>query len=324
MGRLTLVISTVLLLCVALLFFAGQHSFPGTNGLFSQSSETGSSTISASRLSLTLEGNERRYQAAVKERKEAIERIGGANMAAFPAPFSAFYTLWDLFGVAFSCPFPVYRVGTMGDGGKWVCGLERATHQTNCIIYSMGVERQSSFEQEVLRQSEKCQVYGFDFSVSQWGPELRADTAVNSRAHFYPWKIGGVDNHGANPKEYSLQGIMKEFGHDFIDIWKIDIEGSEFPALTAVIESFKGEPLPFGQMQIEIHVGGGYTTEMDTVGAMDKWWTMLEDAGLRPFWTELNLLDVNFYRRGPLVAEWSFINIRGKHALVDDSLPDYP
>jgi hypothetical protein len=68
---------------------------------------------------------------------------------------------------------------------------------------------------------------------------------------------------------------------------------------------------------------------------------MLEDAGLRPFWTELNLLDVNVIRRGPFVGEvstiiprsislvrgrlqWSFINIRGKHPLIDDSLPDYP
>jgi hypothetical protein len=36
---------------------------------------------------------------------------------------------------------------------------------------------------------------------------------------------------------------------------QIDIEGSEFSALAAVIESFKGQPLPFGQMQIEIHLG---------------------------------------------------------------------
>ncbi|KAJ7682863.1 methyltransferase domain-containing protein, partial [Mycena rosella] len=237
-----------------------------------------------------------------------------------------FYTLWDFFGPAFSCPFSVYRVGTMGDGGKWVCGLERATHQPNCVIYSMGVERQSSFEQEVLRQSERCQVYGArSRCLCRWIliNGLRADTAVNARAHFFPFKIGAADNHTASPKEYSLQGIMKELGHDFIDIWKIDIEGSEFSALTAVIQSFKGKPLPFGQMQIELHIG--YNPDMNTVGAIDKWWTMLEDAGLRPFWTELNLLDVNFHRRGPLeVAQWSFINIQGKHALLDDSLPDYP
>ncbi|KAJ7079592.1 methyltransferase domain-containing protein [Mycena belliarum] len=272
------------------------------------------------RLSRTLEGNEQRYQAAVQERRTTVAAM--ADQPAFPEPFSAFYTLWDFFAPVFSCPFSVYRVGTMGDGGKWVCGLERATHQPSCVIYSMGVERQSSFEQEALRQAEHCQVYGFDFSVAEWGPELRADSEVNARAHFFPYKIGAADNHTASPKEYSLQGIMQELGHEFIDIWKIDIEGSEFSALKAVIESFEGKPLPFGQMQIEIHIG--YEAGMNTVGAIDDWWTMLEDAGLRPFWTELNLLDVNFFRRGPLVAEWSFINIRGKHALLDDTLPDYP
>ncbi|KAF7334936.1 Methyltranfer-dom domain-containing protein [Mycena venus] len=314
-----------------------------------------------SRLNLTLAGNELRYQAAVRERRTLIEKFGGPDAVAFPEPHTASYTLWDLYGPAFSCPFPVYRVGTMGDGGKWVCGLERATHHPNCVIYSMGVERQSSFEQEVLRQSKDCQVYGFDFSVSQWGPELLADTEVNDRAHFFPYKIGAVDNHEVTPKQYSLQGIMKELGHDFIDIWKvcappcpihppIDIEGSEFAALSAVIESFKGKPLPFGQMQIEIHLNFG-PDYVKTIGAFDKvrlvgfflflfqiqslselttrinpsqWWTMLEDAGLRPFWTELNLLDVNVIRRGPFVGEWSFINIRGRHPLVDDRLPDYP
>ncbi|KAF8172559.1 methyltransferase domain-containing protein [Mycena galopus ATCC 62051] len=280
-------------------------------------------SLPGSRLNLTLAGNELRYQAAVRERRAHIERVGGPSALAFPEPYTDTYSLWDFYQPAFSCPFPVYRVGTMGDGGKWVCGLDRAIKHKNCVIYSMGVERQSSFEQEVLRESKACQVYGFDFSVSEWGPELRADTEVNDRAHFFPYKIGAVDDHTVTPKQYSLQGIMKELGHDFIDIWKIDIEGSEFAALTAVIESFKGKPLPFGQMQIEIHLSFA-PDYVKTVGEFDKWWTMLEDAGLRPFWTELNLLDVNVVRRGPFVGEWSFINIRGRHPLVDDSLPDYP
>ncbi|KAJ7088553.1 methyltransferase domain-containing protein [Mycena crocata] len=325
MSRITWHIPAVFILLSTLYLLARQHTSPGTLSLKFESwkgSNATSKVRGASRLNLTLEGNEARYQAAVRERKAAIKRTGGESMVAFPTPFTAFYTLWDFFVPAFSCPFTVRRVGTMGDGGKWICGFERAVHQPNCVVYSMGVERQSSFEQAILWESEHCEVYGFDFSVAEWGPELRADTAVNSRAHFFPWKIGGADNHTATPKQYSLRGIMQELGHEFIDIWKIDIEGSEFSALAAVIESFKGKPLPFGQMQIEIHVG--YTPDMGTVGAFDKWWTMLEDAGLRPFWTETNLLDVNFLRRGPLVSEWSFMNIRGKHALLDDSLPDYP
>ncbi|KAJ7816178.1 methyltransferase domain-containing protein [Mycena leptocephala] len=321
----------VFLLFSCLYLIARQHaglwaleSFKPPRSYKPESHKTAQAVLTVgSRLNLTLAANELRYQAVVRERKASIEMIGGPNALAFPLPNTASYTLWDLYGPAFSCPFPVYRVGTMGDGGKWVCGLERATHHRNCVIYSMGVERQSSFEQEVLRQSPDCQVYGFDYSVSQWGPELLADTEVNGRAHFFPYKIGAVDNHDVTPKEYSLQGIMKELGHDFIDIWKIDIEGSEFSALAAVIESFKGQPLPFGQMQIEIHLGFA-PDHIEQVGPFDKWWTMLEDGGLRPFWTELNLLDVNSVRRGPFVGEWSFINIRGKHPLVDDSLPDYP
>ncbi|KAF8183743.1 methyltransferase domain-containing protein, partial [Mycena galopus ATCC 62051] len=229
------------------------------------------------------------------------------------------YTLWDFFVPAFSCPFPVFRAGT---SCKFICGFERALSQPNCVVYSMGVERQSSFEQAVLHQSDHCQVYGFDYSVSQWGPELLADTAVNDRAHFFPYKIGGTDNHDASPKEYTFAGIMKELGHTFVDIWKIDIEGSEFSALRDVIRSFDGAPLPFGQMEIEIHTTGWYG--MDKIGDFDEWWTMLEDAGLRPFWNELNAPHVNGFRGGPTVIEWSFINIRGKHALTDDTLPDYP
>ncbi|KAJ7279089.1 methyltransferase domain-containing protein [Mycena rebaudengoi] len=312
-------ISVAFLIVVALYAIARQNI---TSGTTAQSLKSWPSNLSSSRLRKTLEGNELRYQAAVRARKKAIEDIGGEDMPAFPAPFSAFYTLWDFFIPAFSCPFSVYRVGTLGDGGKWVCGLERATHQPNCIVYSMGVERQSSFEQEILRQSKGCQVYGFDYSVSEWGPELRADTEVKSRAHFFPYKIGGADNHTASPKEYTLQGIMKELGHDFIDIWKIDIEAAEFDALAAVVESFEGKPLPFGQMQIEVHIN--FSRDMNTIRAFNKWWTMLETAGLRAFWTELNILDVNYNRRGPPVSEFSFINIRGKHALLDDSLPDYP
>ncbi|KAJ7888276.1 methyltransferase domain-containing protein [Mycena leptocephala] len=345
MARLNLwAFPTVFLLLTFLYLLAQQHEVLGVFDSFSSNQVHSFEPNShkslhavlpvGSRLNLTLAANELRYQAAVRQRNMSIERLGGPNaLAVIQIPTTQYCCLHTLGFIrpAFSCPFPVYRVGTMGDGGKWICGLERATHHRNCVIYSMGVERQSSFEQEVLRQSPDCQVYGFDYSVSQWGPELLADIEVNGRAHFFPYKIGAVDNHDVTPKEYSLQGIMKELGHDFIDIWKIDIEGSEFSALTAVIESFKGKPLPFGQMQIEIHLNFAPThpdlvlvIDIDRVGTFDKWWTMLEDAGLRPFWTELNLLDVNVIRRGPFVGEWSFINIRGKHPLIDDSLPDYP
>ncbi|KAJ6476286.1 methyltransferase domain-containing protein [Mycena sanguinolenta] len=314
MPRIAWHIPVAFALLISLFLLARQHAPSGTINAWFSSSRT--------RLNQTLAGNEMRYQAAVKERKDWIARIGGGDVPSFSNPNDGgwSYTLWDFFVPAFSCPFPVVRVGTLGDGGKFVCGFERAVAQPGCVVYSMGVERQSTFEQAILHQSDHCQVYGFDYSVSQWGPDLLEDTAVNPHAHFFPYKIGGTDNHDSDPKEYTLAGIMKELGHTFIDIWKIDIEGSEFPALRDVIRSFDGQPLPFGQMEIEIHIGEG----MQTIGLFDDWWTMLEDAGLRPFWNELNAVHVNGFRAGPTVIEWSFINIRGKHALTDDTLPDYP
>ncbi|KAJ7160712.1 methyltransferase domain-containing protein [Mycena filopes] len=310
----------VVSILLAMFLLARHHAPPGTLS----SLNSWAFPSSGSRLNQTLLGNEMRYQKAIADRKREIAHFGGEDQPSFPDPDKgpALYTLWDFFVVAFSCPFSVSRIGTLGDGGKWVCGFERALSQPKCVVYSMGVERQSSFEQAVLHQSEHCQVYGFDFSVSQWGPELLADSAVNERAHFFPFKIGATDDHDASPKQYTFPGIMKEFGHTFVDIWKIDIEGSEFSTLLDIIDSFNGEPLPFGQMQIEIHIG--YLGQMNTVRQFQDWWAKLEDAGLRPFWTELNLFDVNVNQRGPLVGEWSFINIRGKHALIDDSLPDFP
>jgi len=45
----------------------------------------------------------------------------------------------DFFIPAFQCPHLVERIGTLGDGGKWVCGLDRVAKQDKCVIYSFGI-----------------------------------------------------------------------------------------------------------------------------------------------------------------------------------------
>jgi len=111
----------------------------------------------------------------------------------------------------------------------------------------------------------------------QWGPELRP---YSHRAHFEPWALGPIDNHGssAKVKMWSLHQLMEHNGHDFIDILKVDIEGAEFASLAAFFDfyesqprpssasespmdftssgakyDFVGKPLPIGQLQIELH-----------------------------------------------------------------------
>ena len=44
----------------------------------------------------------------------------------------------SFFPPAFQCPHEVERVGSLGDGGKWTCGLSRLKHKTDCLVYTFG------------------------------------------------------------------------------------------------------------------------------------------------------------------------------------------
>ena len=92
-------------------------------------------------------------------------------------------------------------------------------------------------------------------------------------------------------------------GHTFIDILKIDIEGGEFDALTTFVNSHARGDLPIGQLQIEIHAREGH----ERFDQFARWWASLEEAGLRPFWTEPNMVYVNVVRGArPELAEVRF------------------
>jgi hypothetical protein len=264
-------------------------------------------------LRATLEFQEEVYQDHIRQRHELIKKWGPKleNITSFPTN-GKFYTVWDFIIPAFSCPFPVRRIGTLGDGGKWVCGFDRVVKQPECVVYSFGVERESSFEAEILTKSQSCKIYGYDYSVSEWGPQLRYNPAFQNRISFNPYKLGGHDIPDSNPPMHTLEGLMKMNGHTFIDILKIDIEGSEFDVLGSLMDAYEGRTLPFGQLQIEIHLWG--------INFQDflSWWERLESHGLRPFWTEPNLPSINVIRGEPSVLEWSFINTRGHHALINE------
>ncbi|OCH87648.1 hypothetical protein OBBRIDRAFT_781352 [Obba rivulosa] len=279
-------------------------------------------------LAQTLSEEERRYQKVLQDREALVRKWGPTAdlVQAFP-PRDDFYTLWDFFIPAFQCPHHVERVGTMGDGGKWVCGLDRIARQKECVIYSFGINGESSFEAELLQRAPGCQVWGYDFSVNSFGPEIERNVSLRERAHFFPWALGAANNHGpaTNPPVYTLPTLMDINGHTFIDILKVDIEGAEFASLDKFLEFFgaghphspAGPALPIGQMQIEIHARSG--TGHDAFAPFKHWWERLEAAGLRPFWTEANLVYVNLVRGvRPDLAEYSFMNIRGNHALVSE------
>lgn len=146
------------------------------------------------------------------------------------------------------------------------------------------------------------------------GPEIEKVPALKRRSHFKPYALGGVDAHGPNdnPPTYTLATLMAQNNHTFIDILKIDIEGAEFDALESLIDAYPsasssswfsdtkgkggraGNGLPFGQLQLEVHVRDN--SPWTYFPRFLLWWEKLEKAGLRPFWTEPNLVYVNLVR----------------------------
>ncbi|KAH9028782.1 methyltransferase domain-containing protein, partial [Lactarius pseudohatsudake] len=210
----------------------------------------------------------------------------------------------DFFIPFFRCPHHVERVGVLGDGSKWVCGMERIARPEKCVINSFGINGESRFEAALLERVPGCEVevwgynLGYNYSVNSLGPEIIGDPELRDRTHFKPFALGGTNSHADHddPKYWTLESLMDLngtwfSGHTFIDILKIDIEGGEFDALSALLSACtaEGNVLPVGQLQLEIHAREG----REIFEYFARWWVALEAAGLRPFWTEPNLVYIN-------------------------------
>jgi Methyltransferase FkbM domain len=111
-------------------------------------------------------------------------------------------------------------------------------------------------------------------------------------------ELNGAFSHSSipfHPQNLKFIVLLHTVGHTFIDILKIDIEGGEFDALTPFITAHAEGVLPVGQLQLEIHASGGH----ERFEYFNSWWESLEAAGLRPFWTEPNLVYINIARGVP-------------------------
>ncbi|KAH7871996.1 uncharacterized protein C8R40DRAFT_1205426 [Lentinula edodes] len=272
------------------------------------------------------------YEKALKGRAALLKKFGPRpeDVETFPDHDKP-YTIWNFFPAAFNCPYEVRHLGTLADGGKWVCGLSRLEREPDCVIYSFalicadptgtfraldilmkGISGDSTFEAELLQNTKHCKVWGYDFSVKGFASDI--PESERWRTNFHAYGLAGKNKPatGNDPAMYSLQTLMAMNGHNHIDLLKIDIEGWEFETLEELIKPYllSGEPLPFAQLQLEIHVW-----DMPFASFL-KWWEMLETAGLRPFWTEPNLVYVDYAKATPSLTEYSFINIKGDNVLT--------
>jgi Methyltransferase domain len=260
----------------------------------------------------------------------ALEHPQHPNVPFFPAQqlsdFGKYpYTLWDFFPAVYTCPHDIQRVGRLGDGGKWVCGMSlyektpapEVSHPTaGTIIYSFGVNEESTFEAEMLARIPSAQIFAYDFSVTKFGPQLPDIYA--SRAHFKQVGLGKTDEVNRKPPFFTLSTLMNQNNHSYIDILKIDIEGAEYAAFDAFMDSYEASgatTLPVGQVMIELHLLDDQSVNFER---FTNWWERLESFGMRPTWLEVNLLAVTLGKgkTDPRCVEYVWINAKDERSIL--------
>jgi hypothetical protein len=103
-----------------------------------------------------------------------------------------------------------------------------------------------------------------------------------------------------------------------MDILKIDIEGSEYAAFDAFMDSLEiagTTTLPIGQVMIELHLMDDENVNFDR---FTKWWERLESFGMRPTWLEINLLAVTLGqgKTDPRCVEYVWINSKDEKSIL--------
>ncbi|KAH8994778.1 hypothetical protein EDB83DRAFT_2534583 [Lactarius deliciosus] len=102
------------------------------------------------------------YAVAIQDQLDPIKKWGHRDDAVDPYPtYGEFYAMC---ASSIRPPYPtsgphrVQRVGTLGNGEKWVCGLDQ---EDKCVIYSFGINGESSFESTLLTRGP-----------GPWGPDI--------------------------------------------------------------------------------------------------------------------------------------------------------
>ena len=138
--------------------------------------------------------------------------------------------------------------------------------EQRCVVYSFGSRGDDLFERRVLQLAPGCEVHIFDRSAPV-RPAPRGGSGPYARTARYHCRYLTADNAS------SLSTYMRQLGHDYLDVLKVDIEGTEW-------DVFPGIDWPrarIGQIQVEIHPA----RPRSTVGHVDALFATLEPAGPR-------------------------------------------
>ena len=205
--------------------------------------------------------NERKYSYHIQDKENMIPRN------------TSFFFL-DNWTPNFHCS-NARRIGSTGEGGKWVCDPYQLKSRDDCLVYSAGSNGEFSFEIGMKRAMPHCEIHTFDIDLHPY---------PNDTVIFHTIKLGD----GA-PLTYSKNwtAIVHELNHTnrIIDILKIDIEGTEYSFFPLIFQSSeKSYPR---QILVELHP--------HDVIKIHAFFKQLRSHGYVIFFKEQNLLAGQYY-----------------------------
>lgn len=142
------------------------------------------------------------------------------------------------------------------DTSKITCGVGDGTMEAPCVVYSIGGNNQWEFELDILEKTP-CEVHTFDCT----GSIERFKKPDNKKLHFHHVCLGTQNKNDTVGEFWTLEKMQKTLNHDQIDLFKMDIEGYEWPLLESwpVLTDIRSSTtvLPM-QILVEVH----YQTQM--------------------------------------------------------------
>lgn len=152
----------------------------------------------------------------------------------------------------FTCPFE-FRLGKLGDGGKWICDPQRIPDDS-CLVYSVGSNGKFQFELAVLEHvSKDCEIHIFDmvkyFRKNGKYHSIPKAAEANDLI-FHNWGIGKKYDNMKTFKE-TIQELHHE--NKIIDVMKIDCERCEYSQYKQWFEDWDELGMTIRQIMIEIH-----------------------------------------------------------------------
>ena len=206
-----------------------------------------------------------------------------------------------------------FRPRIAGGGRRWDSWQvlpERL--QNGAIAYSFGIGNDASFDLALI-QSYGVRVHGFDPTPESmaWVRQQQLPNefvfhplglgACDGTMKLFPPKKPGRVNFSQEKLEYvtkahapieaavaRLTTIMRQLGHDHLDVLKIDIEGSEFEAVPDLLTS----GCSVDQLLIEVHYHYPTRSFQDGLGLIRR----IVGAGLRCFHVSPRGLEFGFVR----------------------------